>query len=167
MERLYLAASELNKVSGQSDLARLLNTSPQTVNNWESRGISADAALDAEVILGCSAVWVKKNVGQMHPNSKIEPTPKYSPEIEEIIKLLIKTDEIGQGKALWEIKGIVQMRQAELDMLAAKSDKFVATPPESLEKAKNTMKLRASEIVKAKSPQFQHPPIRHKDEKKQ
>ena len=62
MARLYKALE--NRV-GQSDLARSLGVSPQTVNNWEARGISKDGALDAQRKLGVSAVWLLHDEGPM------------------------------------------------------------------------------------------------------
>lgn len=65
MKRLYLAANELLKTDGQSNVARLMNQSPQTLKNWESRGISADGMLIAEQSIGCSALWLKTGQGSM------------------------------------------------------------------------------------------------------
>lgn len=57
-ERLYFCAKQLRGISGQSELARALNVSPQMVKNWESRGISFEGMLKAERELGCRAVWL-------------------------------------------------------------------------------------------------------------
>lgn len=64
-ERLYLAAKDLRKITGQSDLARALNASPQTVKNWESRGVSKQGMLDAQRLIGCSALWLETGLGTM------------------------------------------------------------------------------------------------------
>lgn len=48
MKRLYQAALELKDIDEpgrQSKLARLLNVSSQTVNNWEARGISKEGSV--------------------------------------------------------------------------------------------------------------------------
>lgn len=63
MERLYQVAGQLRDIEGQTRLAEALNESPQTVNNWESRGISAGGALKAQRELGCDAVWVLSGEG--------------------------------------------------------------------------------------------------------
>ena len=47
-QRLYEAARVLRDVVGQTNVARLLNESPQTVKNWESRGVSDAGAIKAE-----------------------------------------------------------------------------------------------------------------------
>lgn len=69
MERLYSAAKELKGLNGQSALARALNTSPQTVHNWELRGISKQGLLLAQRIIGCSAQWVETGLGPMNIGS--------------------------------------------------------------------------------------------------
>lgn len=65
MRRLYDAAMELRGIAGQSELAHALNESPQTVNNWERRGISIRGMLNAESALGCSALWLSTGSGSM------------------------------------------------------------------------------------------------------
>lgn len=65
MERLYLAARSLLGIDGQSAVAKVLNVSPQTVNNWEERGISNDGLLKAQEMVGCNAIWLRDGKGQM------------------------------------------------------------------------------------------------------
>lgn len=65
MTRLYQAAAELRHAEGQSAVAKLLNVSPQTVNNWEVRGISSDGLLSAQEVIGCNAIWLRDGVGDM------------------------------------------------------------------------------------------------------
>lgn len=65
MKRLYEAASALKQLKGQTDVARALNMSPQTLNNWESRGMSKSGMIEAQAILGCSASWLATGEGQM------------------------------------------------------------------------------------------------------
>ena len=57
-ERLYLAARKLRDVTGQSAVARLLDISPQSMLNWEKRGVSEGGALKAQKRIGCDANWV-------------------------------------------------------------------------------------------------------------
>lgn len=64
MERLYTAA-QLKGIHSQSDLAKALNASSQTVNNWEARGMSKQGMLDAERLIGCSAIWLETGTGNM------------------------------------------------------------------------------------------------------
>lgn len=57
MVRLYKIALDKG-IRGQSAVARELNESPQTVKNWESRGISVTGALKAQGLFGCDANWI-------------------------------------------------------------------------------------------------------------
>lgn len=65
MARLYEAALSLKGIASQSDLARLLGSSPQTIHNWEQRGISKQGLLLVERLVGCSALWVESGVDAM------------------------------------------------------------------------------------------------------
>ena len=65
MERLYRAAKELKNIGGQAELARALNQSSQTVNNWEARGISKAGLLLAQTEIGCSVTWLTTGEGPM------------------------------------------------------------------------------------------------------
>lgn len=53
MLRLY-SVSKVEK----SALADLLNVSPQRVRNWEIRGLSKEAALEAQRKFGCDSNWL-------------------------------------------------------------------------------------------------------------
>lgn len=65
MERLYQAAKELRGIEGLSEVALALDQSPQTVNNWERRGMSKIGALKAQTAFGCSATWLLTGEGSM------------------------------------------------------------------------------------------------------
>lgn len=59
MKRLYHAASILAQpIRGQSAVAAALGESPQTLNNWEARGVSKRGATKAQSKLGISSSWV-------------------------------------------------------------------------------------------------------------
>lgn len=64
-ERLYRAAKELRGVEGPANVARLLNESPQLINNWERRGMSAAGMIRAASVIGCRVDWLKTGVGRM------------------------------------------------------------------------------------------------------
>ncbi len=64
-QRLYAAAKQLRDVEGPANVARLLNESPQLLNNWERRGMSAAGALKAASALGCRAEWLRTGEGEM------------------------------------------------------------------------------------------------------
>lgn len=55
MIKLYKIAKDTQGVVGQSAVARALVESPQTVKNWESRGISKGGAMKAQAVFGCNA----------------------------------------------------------------------------------------------------------------
>lgn len=59
MKRLYEAAEALAGLKTQAEIARALNQSQQTVNNWEARGISKAGLLKAQSAIGCSATWLE------------------------------------------------------------------------------------------------------------
>lgn len=68
MERLYWALLELGLMKAthrQSAFARLLNTTPQRVKNWEERGPSKDVCLEVQERFGINATWVSSMSG--HP----------------------------------------------------------------------------------------------------
>lgn len=65
MTRLYEAAQMLRGLQGQSEVARALNASPQTINNWEARGMSKAGMIHAQEVLGCSATWLATGKGDM------------------------------------------------------------------------------------------------------
>lgn len=65
MERLYRAAKDLRGKQGQSAVAELMGCSPQTLNNWETRGISRGGAILAQEKIGCSPSWLTKGEGFM------------------------------------------------------------------------------------------------------
>lgn len=62
--RLYEAAKRAG-VTGKSAVARALDESPQTVNNWEERGVSIAGALKAQARFGCDANWLRDGAGSM------------------------------------------------------------------------------------------------------
>jgi len=59
MVRLYEAAKKLKGLETPTEVARALNQSQQTVNNWERRGISQAGMLKAQALLGCSATYLQ------------------------------------------------------------------------------------------------------------
>lgn len=65
MERLYKAAKDLAQIEGQSALARYLDETPQTVNNWEARGISKAGIIKANQKLGVEINWLKTGIGRI------------------------------------------------------------------------------------------------------
>lgn len=104
-DRLYQAAQKLKDVNGQSAVARLLNESPQTVKNWETRGISRAGALRAEEVIGARAAWLLTGEGEMaSPDSLlfIQPVapPVYDDPPEGYARLPVMAEaSAGPGRA--------------------------------------------------------------------
>lgn len=71
MKRLYVAANDLLGISGQTEVANVMNMSPQRLNNWEARGMSKQGMLEAERAIGCSAVWIESGKGPMASASRL------------------------------------------------------------------------------------------------
>lgn len=65
MLRLYEAAKAIKGWEGPSNIAQKLNQSPQTLNNWESRGMSKRGMITAQAVIGCSAGWLETGHGEM------------------------------------------------------------------------------------------------------
>ena len=73
--RLYEAAKILKGAFQQSEIARLLGTSSQVINNWEARGMSKGGILAAQSAIGCRAEWLEHGTGPMAVVSGHQPTP--------------------------------------------------------------------------------------------
>lgn len=96
-ERLYEAAKTLCDISGQSAIARALNESPQTVKNWESRGVSKSGALKAEELLGIRAGWVLTGEGSMTlDGGHVTPTGEHRADAVRI-PVLANAGSMGPG----------------------------------------------------------------------
>jgi SOS-response transcriptional repressor LexA len=63
--RLYDACQTLKGITGQSNIARLFNVTPQVVKNWEDRGLASGAMVQAELLVGCLAHWLETGEGSM------------------------------------------------------------------------------------------------------
>lgn len=46
------------RIEDANQLRKALDASPQSLNNWKTRGLSKDVAVDAEARFGCSAAWL-------------------------------------------------------------------------------------------------------------
>lgn len=93
--RLYEAAKKVG-VEGKSAVARLLNESPQVVNNWERRGVSEGGALKAQEKIGCNAVYILTGQGQ-------QTVGGLRPEVLEIAAALSRLSE---PQIKWAMRGI-------------------------------------------------------------
>jgi len=82
-DRLLRAAIELKPgvVANRSDLAKFLDESPQTITNWQSRGIPKGKILEVAKAVGVSPDWLATGNGAMLVGG-------YSPEADDIVALL-------------------------------------------------------------------------------
>ncbi|WP_235033957.1 S24 family peptidase [Pantoea sp. 18069] len=111
IERLYQAAKQIRDITGQSAVARLLNESPQTVKNWETRGVSRSGALTAEATLGVRAAWLLAGDGEMLTRSTapavIEAHAPACPEDSVRIPLLANGGSMGPGNDVLDVDYVV------------------------------------------------------------
>lgn len=117
MMRLYEAARAARKLTGdsdQADLARLLNESPQTIHNWEVRGISKQGALNAQAVFGVNSTWLNFGSGEMFVNSGKENKLYviHSTDTKKDNEIVISQYEtggaMGEGVELKDQPGIIQ-----------------------------------------------------------
>lgn len=85
MTRLYDYVARTKKVIGQSAVAKIMDEVPQTLNNWESRGISKQGLIKAQELFGCHMQWIKTGNGNESINNTI--TAK-----QDVMPYLVSTD---------------------------------------------------------------------------
>ena len=121
MARLYLAAKKAGKLTNevdQSGMARLLNVAPQNVNNWESRGPSKEALLDAQANFGVNAIWVSMGTGPMFVGGDTPPSAHWPFRRIDVRRVL---DLDGEERAYVEAKLDTELQLAEIRMNDKKS----------------------------------------------
>lgn len=82
MVKLYQIAKDTQRVVGQSAVARALVESPQTVKNWEKRGISKGGAMKAQAVFGCNAndlLQTNAEINVVNVHVAHEPAPVLYP----------------------------------------------------------------------------------------
>jgi len=103
-ERLLEAAKLLKGADGPSDVANLLNVSPQSVTNWMKRGVSKEGLLLAQRLIGCSATWLQTGGGQMVESGATHVSPDSgAPSTDQREELLKRLLPEGKGNVIaWE-----------------------------------------------------------------
>lgn len=100
-QRLYEAAKALRDISGQSAVAREMNESPQTVKNWESRGVSKAGLLKAEEVFGVRAAWLLNGEGSMSGGDNAVTTEVVAAEGDSVrIPMLANSGVMGSGSEM-------------------------------------------------------------------
>lgn len=120
MRRLYEAASALSPpVAGQSDLARRIGQSPQTVNNWETRGVSASGATKTQKLLGISSTWIMEGLEPRYVSASSSPDPR-GRQNERQQRMIVAAITLLQHIDDNVLEPIPAMRRAELvDLVSA------------------------------------------------
>jgi len=107
MVRLYEAALALKNLETPTDVARALNQSQQTVNNWERRGMSRVGMIEAQKLIGCSATWLQTGKGSMTYDASLEPATDVDNGLSERIAVILADPEI-KPYALAKAAGVSQ-----------------------------------------------------------
>jgi SOS-response transcriptional repressor LexA len=89
MERL-IEAAKLNDLHSQSELARFLGESAQTMTNWAARGISASGVLKIQDKLSINGSWLKTGEGSMFLENvrAIDALPGNPPATSQTVPLI-------------------------------------------------------------------------------
>lgn len=122
MQRLYEAARTARRLSGEADqaeMARLLNVAPQNVNNWEKRGPSKEALLDAQAAFGVNATWVITGSGPMFVGGAAVPVaawPFIRLDLGRILRLSAEDRAYVEGK----LESLVETVEARVDAQKSK-----------------------------------------------
>ncbi|QLG87661.1 hypothetical protein HQ393_04995 [Chitinibacter bivalviorum] len=94
-ERLFSAAQSKDpSVKGNSDLARLVNELPQTITNWQKRGVPKAKLTDLARSLNVHAEWLASGTGPMKTDAVSEPvyhsapSETHPPSVDDLLNLL-------------------------------------------------------------------------------
>jgi transcriptional regulator with XRE-family HTH domain len=134
MERLYLAACELKGLKGQTQVALAIGVSPQTINNWESRGVSQRGLMASQAALGCNAQWVESGKGNMRlvkaPAVSASGNPLPLAESLDTLATYCGTLDLKQRREVAELLAVLAVSQSESikhDILAVFGESSVDT----------------------------------------
>lgn len=101
MRRVYSAAIAAKKISSETpltDLAALMNESPQRVKNWDTRGPSAQGLLMIQLVTGVNSSWALTDEGPMYVNEGAT-TMNGWPLSPELLAVLQNADETIRRRA--------------------------------------------------------------------
>lgn len=104
MVRLYEVVKNSFSAVGQSAVARLINVSPQTLNNWEERGISSDGLLTIQKILNVNATWITDRIGSIFVGVSVPESRDSQSSMIENIKYLMNRDGLNPTSLAGAIK---------------------------------------------------------------
>jgi hypothetical protein len=132
--RLLEAARKLKQWESAAEVASGLTkagyiVSEQTMSNWKARWLSKECKLKSSAIIGFRIPWIEHRSGEMtereneqtrtvltveEPLSKVTYFPEKHnthPAIQEVIKLMSDTDELGKGMILSKARDISEERK--------------------------------------------------------
>lgn len=102
-DRLLLAAKMLDPgITGKSSLGRFLNQSPQTINNWQKRGIPRAELADLSRKVGCTIDWLELGTPPMRASdssSMPDEGQRFRPPSEVPV---VGTTQGGPPDRIWE-----------------------------------------------------------------
>lgn len=124
MARMF-AAARRRGLLGKDEamgMARLLNASPQAVNNWCTRGPSKQARLDLQRSTGISATWIETGEGPEtiassaiappalppHKVQELRTTPERKRRLEQLMSLAEQLDDFGLVALIEKGKDLVR-----------------------------------------------------------
>lgn len=105
MVRLYEAARSLKNLATPTDVARALNQSQQTVNNWERRGMSRVGMIEAQKQIGCSATWLQTGKGSMTYDASIKTGSDTATGLSERIAQVLEEPDV-RAEAVAKAAGV-------------------------------------------------------------
>lgn len=112
VRRLYFAAKTLRNADNKSDVARLLNVSPQNLYVWEDRGISAEGLLNAQAAIGCDAIWLRDGSGEMVGGA--EALKSATDDWAELVRLFSKADKDSRSMILSGAQAAIEVQERRL-----------------------------------------------------
>jgi SOS-response transcriptional repressors (RecA-mediated autopeptidases) len=82
--RLYRAALDIKGLSRPSDVAKAMGESPQTLKNWESRGVSYKGRMTAMTTIGINPAFIEHGEGQMEAQGFLPRLSAGLPNVTEL-----------------------------------------------------------------------------------
>lgn len=101
--RLYRIAAQRGDLSTAA-IAKRMNTSVQKIQNWESRGVSREGALHAQLVYGYDANWLLGLQGSAHlvpPVSQSEATLTH-PSLARYQRVLVRGVAVVDAAGFWK-----------------------------------------------------------------
>ena len=117
MRLLYQVARTQAGIEGPTQLAAFFNVAHGTVNKWEERGVPAQIAIDAQVLLGIDANLLSPNPDRpTSPLAKMPtPNPMADPLIREAIDMLTELQAKDRGVLVAHMRSLHEIMSPHKD----------------------------------------------------